>query len=120
MSREWTTFERRAEIMRILEGRRQETMQNLAAQLGVSIRTIAYDIEVLMAEYPIETVRGKGGCVRLTKDCGTYQNNLSQEQQDILLELLPVLDDRKAQRMQELLLAHGSRRNRNRIEGGKA
>ena len=44
MSREWTTYERRSEIIRILEGRRQETMPNLAVQLGVSIRTIAYDI----------------------------------------------------------------------------
>jgi predicted DNA-binding transcriptional regulator YafY len=117
MSRQWTTYERRAEIMRILEGRRQETMSNLASQLGVSIRTIAYDITALMAEYPLETVRGKDGCVRLTMDCGTYQNNLSQEQQELLLELLPALDERKAQRMRELLRAHGSRRNKDRIGG---
>ena len=116
MGRDWTTYERRAEIIRILEGRRQETMPNLAAQLGVSIRTIAYDIETLMAEYPIDTVRGKKGCVRLTKGCGTYQSNLSQEHQEILLELLPTLDEHKAQRMRELLLAHGSRRNKERIE----
>ncbi|GHU58787.1 hypothetical protein AGMMS49975_25670 [Clostridia bacterium] len=45
--------ERRAEIIRILEGRREENVKKLAVQLGVSIRTIKYDIENLMCEYNI-------------------------------------------------------------------
>lgn len=47
--------ERRAEIMRIMVARRQENMQVLAAELGVTDRTIRNDILVLTAEYPLET-----------------------------------------------------------------
>lgn len=39
--------ERRAEIMRIMVARRQENMQVLAAELGVTDRTIRNDILVL-------------------------------------------------------------------------
>ena len=63
MSKEWTVYERRAEIMRILESRRSEIMSNLAFYFGVSIRTICYDIDFLAALHPIETVRGEYGCV---------------------------------------------------------
>lgn len=51
--------ERRAEIMRIMVARRQENMQVLASELGVSDRTIRNDIVALTAEYPLETYRGK-------------------------------------------------------------
>ena len=57
--------ERRAEIMRIMVARRQENMQVLAAELGVTDRTIRNDILVLTAEYPLETTRGNGGGVRI-------------------------------------------------------
>ena len=53
--------ERRAEIMRIMVARRQENMQVLASELGVSDRTIRNDIVALTAEYPLETYRGNGG-----------------------------------------------------------
>ena len=56
--------ERRAEIMRIMVARRQENMQVLASELGVSDRTIRNDIVALTAEYPLETYRGNGGGVR--------------------------------------------------------
>ncbi|NLB69096.1 MAG: HTH domain-containing protein [Lentisphaerae bacterium] len=71
--------ERRAEIVKILEGRRSEQVKNLAFQLDVSVRTIKNDILVLTAEHPIETVRGNGGCVRLNQNCHTYQNQLTQK-----------------------------------------
>ena len=51
--------------MRIMVARRQENMQVLAAELGVTDRTIRNDILVLTAEYPLETSRGNGGGVRI-------------------------------------------------------
>ena len=57
--------ERRAEIMRILSERKQESMQILATEFDVSDRTIKSDILALTAEYFLETVRGNGGCVRI-------------------------------------------------------
>ena len=110
--------ERRAEIIKILEGRRSEQVKNLAFQLGVSVRTIKNDILVLTAEYPIETVRGNGGCVRLNQNYHTYQNRLTQKQQELLISLMSTLDEPNADIIRELLRAQGSIRNREKIEGG--
>lgn len=108
--------ERRAEIIRILEGRRRETAANLASQFGVSIRTIRYDILVLTGTHPIETVRGRGGCVRMIEGYHTYQNTITQDQQNLLLSIAKILDKSDSIHIYELLRTHGSIRNRNRIE----
>jgi len=113
----WRTDERRAEILRILESRRRETMSNLAFLFDVSIRTICYDIDILTALHPIETVRGKGGCVKLSDDYHSFQNILSDEQQEVLIEITPLLNKRQAIVVQELLRAYGSKRNMERIDG---
>jgi predicted DNA-binding transcriptional regulator YafY len=113
----WSVNDRRAEIMRILESRRSETMFNLAFQFGVSIRTINYDIDSLMSSHPIETVRGKGGCVKLAEGYRTYQKILSQEQQETLIEIIPLISKRQATVIIGLLLAHGSKPNQKRIDG---
>ena len=113
----WCANERRAEIMRILNSNRRDTMSNLAFRFGVSIRTICYDIEILMASYPIETVRGKGGCVQLAEGYNTYQNFLSQDQQETLIEIFPLLNERQSDVIYGLLLACGSKRNKERIDG---
>lgn len=61
-----TRAERRDEILRVLYTRRRESIANLAVELGVSVRTIKYDMEALMCLHPIETVRGRyGGCVKV-------------------------------------------------------
>ena len=48
--------ERRQKILEILCVRRQETMENLAQEFNVTIRTIRNDIEELTLAHPIETV----------------------------------------------------------------
>lgn len=108
--------ERRAELIRILEGRRQDSIANLAFQLGVSVRTIKYDIEALMADYPIETTRGNGGCVRLPKNYRMYQGDISDEQQMALISAIKVVDEPTAKALGEVLLAHGSLRNKEKIK----
>ena len=80
--------ERRQEIMETLCHRRQETMNNLAFEFGVSIRTIRNDIDILSLSYPLETVRGRyGGGVRVMD--GFYMNRkyLKPEQRDLLVRL---------------------------------
>lgn len=80
--------ERRQEIMETLCHRRQETMNNLAFEFGVSIRTIRNDIDILSLSYPLETVRGRyGGGVRVMD--GFYMNRkyLKPEQRDLLERL---------------------------------
>ena len=111
-----TANERRAEIIRILTGRRFETIPNLAAQLDVSRPTVARDILTLTLDYPIETIQGKRGGVRLMKDYHTYRNDISQEQQEWLLSLIPISDKHGTKMIKEILVAHGSVRNRELIE----
>ena len=60
-----TANERRVEIMRIMTARRQESMGRLALELGVTRRTIRSDITALTVDYPLETQRGNGGCVKV-------------------------------------------------------
>ena len=45
--------ERRQQILELLCQRRKDTMQNLAAELGVSERTIRRDVEILTRSYPL-------------------------------------------------------------------
>ena len=59
--------ERRSEIIRILVARRFVTIQRLANELSVSSRTIMHDIVILTAHYPIDTLRGRSGGVKLAE-----------------------------------------------------
>ena len=52
--------ERRAEIMRILVGRRKYYLSDLAQELGVSKRTIQRDVQTLVLQYPLESIHGNG------------------------------------------------------------
>lgn len=55
------TVERRRAIMRILGCRGSEIVENIAAEFGVSERTIRRDIEVLSRTEPIYTKSGRYG-----------------------------------------------------------
>ena len=83
-----TANERRAEIMRILTARRQESMGRLALELGVTRRTIRSDITALTVDYPLETKQGNGGCVKVADWYHPHRNLLSEEQQRTLSQLM--------------------------------
>jgi predicted DNA-binding transcriptional regulator YafY len=109
--------ERRAEIMRIMEGRRFEISENLAVHFGVTERTIRSDIQVLMTEYPIDIVPGKGGGVRLMAGYKIYKGTLSEEQQNALFSAIATAADSDTARvLAGLLRAQGSFRNKEKIE----
>lgn len=116
MRKKWSVEERRAEIMKILESGRRETMSNFAFQFGVSIRTIRYDIDFLTLLHPIETVRGRGGCVKLADGYRTYRNILSNEQQETLIELISLANKEQAGIVKGILVALGSKPNQKRID----
>ena len=102
-----TTNERRAEIMRILVSRRHETMRRLADELSVTDRTIRTDITVLTADYPLETVRGNGGCVKVADWYHPHRNILSLEQVTVLEELICKADEPQQRVLKEMLVALG-------------
>ena len=58
-------WERRQKILEILCLRRHETTDNLAQEFNVSRETIRRDITVLTCSYPVETVQGSHGGVRV-------------------------------------------------------
>jgi hypothetical protein len=69
-----------------------------------------------MAEYPIETIRGHGGGVRMIQGFRVYMGDITQRQQELIITYIPTLVPELAQALGELLRAHGSWHNRNRIE----
>lgn len=80
--------ERREMLLNILCCRREETVANLAHELGVSRRTILYDIEALTLAHPIETVRGRyGGGVRVADGYYLGRKYLKPDQQELLRRL---------------------------------
>lgn len=66
--------ERRMRLIEELCERKFDTIDNLAFELGVSRRTICYDIEELSLSYPIFTAKGTGGAEG--RVCGQWRFEL--------------------------------------------
>ena len=60
-------WERRQKILEVLCLRRHDTYGNLVHEFNVSTGTIRRDIVVLTCSYPIETVQGGHGGVRVAE-----------------------------------------------------
>lgn len=101
-------IERREEIMRILIVRRLETMQVLAAEFGVTDRTIRNDITILTAKYPLKTSQGIGGGVSIPDSFNPHKNILSVEQMNVLEELIPKANEHQQTVIKQILAAFGS------------
>lgn len=92
MKKSMTPSERREAILKVLCQRRQDTIENLAFEFGVSVRTIKYDIEELTLAHPIETVRGRyGGGVKVADGYYVGRNYLKPNQQELLKRLSETL-----------------------------
>ncbi|GIW48977.1 MAG: hypothetical protein KatS3mg079_453 [Caloramator sp.] len=62
-------------------------MKNLAFEFGVTERTIRNDINILSLSYPVETIRGNGGGVRVMDGYKLNQKYLKPEQEELLRRL---------------------------------
>ena len=113
-----TAIERRAEIMRILVARRSANIRALAVELGVCRRTICTDIEILTVDYPLETVRGNGGCVRVAEWYHPHRNIMSMEQQTVLSQLMESATKQQREVLQQMLVEYGSPKTRQTMNGG--
>lgn len=88
------TAERRYEIMKILCRHRYETMSNLASELGVSVRTIQRDIEILSRAEPIYTQSGKyGGGVYVAGGYSMERMYMKERELDVLRKLYIAADE---------------------------
>ncbi len=113
-----TANERRAEIMRILAARRSETMARLAMELNVTPRTICSDILTLTVDYPLETVRGNGGCVRVAEWYHPHRNIMTMEQQTVLSQLMESANEQQREVLRQMLMEYGSPKARQTMNGG--
>lgn len=102
-------MERRQQILELLCQRRKDTMQNLAAELGVSERTIRRDVEILTRSYPLETVCGRyGGGVRVADWYHLDRQRMSPKQTALLRRLAADLRGEDLEVMEQILLKFAS------------
>ena len=85
-------WERRQKILEILCLRRHETTENLAHEFNVSRGTIRRDITVLTCSYPIETVQGGHGGVRVADWFHLDRRTLNSDEITFLRKLERLLD----------------------------
>ena len=101
--------ERRQQILELLCQRRKDTMQNLAAELGVSERTIRRDVKILTRSYPLETVCGRyGGGVRVADWYHLDRQRMSPKQTALLRRLAADLRGEDLEVMEQILLKFAS------------
>lgn len=79
--------ERRMRLIEELCERKFDTIDNLAFELGVSRRTICYDIEELSLSYPIFTAKGTGGGVWVRDGYRLGRRYLTEKQRELLERL---------------------------------
>lgn len=99
---------RRAELMRLLLLRRQDTVPNLAAELGVSEKTIRRDLAELTVHYPLITVHGNGGGVRVEAWYRPRWRRFTAEECAVLRELLPSVNSYQRSVVIGLLNTYGA------------
>lgn len=107
-----SALERRDELINVLCERRRDTVANLAAEFGVSERTIRRDLEYLTLSYPIETAQGKGGGVYVPEGYSRDKRYLTTKQQDLLEKLKEGLNGEDLATMQAILKTFGEPKRR--------
>lgn len=100
-----SAMERRQMILEAMSDRRFETMDNLAAEFKVSYRTIRYDIEILSCSYPLYTVQGGSGGIRVADGWYLGRRYLHDDQEALLRNLLDGLQPEQQKTMQDILKA---------------
>jgi len=88
-----SAFERRQEILSVMNSRRHDTLDNLAFEFSVSKMTIRRDIEALALNSPIYTTQGNGGGVHVVDGVSLRGRYLTEEQVELLKRLSVGLGD---------------------------
>lgn len=100
-----TALERRQEILEHLSDCRFDTIANLMSAFHASRSTIKRDIEVLSCSYPLETVRGNGGGVRVADGYYVGRRYLNSKQETLLRGLMDGLQAEDQETLQSILTA---------------
>ncbi|MGI6702348.1 MAG: HTH domain-containing protein [Christensenellales bacterium] len=95
--------ERRMAILEALCKRRHDSVENLANEFNVSVRTIKYDIEALILSYPVYTTQGCGGGVHVVDGYYIGRKYLKPSQEALLQKLKKSLEGVDIRTMEEIL-----------------
>lgn len=100
-----TPWERRQKILEVLCLRRYETCGNLAHEFNVSRGTIRRDITILTCSYPVETVQGNHGGVRVADWFHLDRRALNLEEITFLRRLEGLLDGADREMLNRIIAA---------------
>lgn len=100
-----SAVERRQSILEVVSDRRQIKIEELAARYGVNERTIRRDVEALSCSYPIVSVSGNGGGIKALDGWYLSHRYLHENQEALLLSLLPGLSPEDQNTMKQILTA---------------
>ncbi len=99
------TTERRQQILEYISDRRVVTMQEIADEFDICLRTAKADVQLLSSSPPIYTQQGGGGGVRAMDGWYLSRRYLHDDQEALLRSLLPGLQPEQQETMQRILSA---------------
>ena len=97
------TSERRQMILEYLLEHRETTRFELSNHFNVSLRTIERDILILSCSYPIITIQGGGGGIKIADCYRLGMKYLSESQAALLEQLSETLSGKDLEIMQSIL-----------------
>ena len=103
-----TAQERRIGILDYLSAKRKATAPELADHFHVNQRTIMRDIDELSRlGYPIYTVQGNGGGIKVMEGCELHRRNLKLTEEETLRKILEgrPTDENDLQQIRNILRA---------------
>lgn len=103
MKSDFSTFERRMEILSILKNYSLISCLELSRVFHVSDDTISRDISALSRFAPIATKSGRYGGVYIIEDYKRERVYLSREEENLIEELVKKLSGREQQLLQMVL-----------------
>ena len=99
------TAERRQMIMEYISDHRVVTMQEIANEFEICLRTAKADVSILACSHPIYTQQGGGGGVKAVDGWYLTHRYLHADQEELLRSLLTGLTPEKQKTMEQILIA---------------
>ena len=99
------TAERRQLILEYISDHRVVTMQEIANEFEICLRTAKADVSILACSHPIYTQQGGGGGVRAMDGWYLSRRYLHDDQEALLRALLPGLTPEEQNTMEQILIA---------------